>query len=79
MTFYPWRGLLKRTLRSLDFPPGSASFMLPDANEALVSSVVMECRIRANRGELYKHYCPFLFDEGLDLDGHGHNVFECLF
>ena len=44
MTFHPWGAVLKRTLRSLDFPPGSASFLLPEANEALVSSSVMEWR-----------------------------------
>lgn len=48
MTFHPWGGLLKRTLRHRDFPPGSASFLLPEANGALVSSLVMEWRWTGN-------------------------------
>ena len=58
MTSYPCGGQLKRTLRSLDFPSGSAAFLLWDSNRALISSPVMGCsrwgdlKIRANQGGL---------------------------
>lgn len=58
MTSCRWGGHLKRTLTSLDFPSGSASFLLCDSNGALISSPVMGCgwwgnlKIRANQGGL---------------------------
>lgn len=66
MTFHSWGGLLKRTLRSLDFSPGSASFLLPESDEVLVSSLVMGwCWMGNPESEpmvvdLCNHYCCLL-------------------
>lgn len=77
-TSHSWDGFLKRTLRSLDFHPGSASFLPRDSTRALISSPAVGLEWMGDSQSQSQQRWTFVANTVLSsfqlLDGHGQNL-----